>query len=174
MKKEILFLSLVVAMSWHSSANAFNPIDWLFGSKVEDMVKDVIKDSAIDLVKQEADKKLQSVKGVPEKKDTAKQGKEAPAIATAHKALPLTGPYRFSVPQGKSIDSLERGERNGYLDWFENEWVPALDAKGKIIGWNEYLSAKGRKRLGSSVERAGAGDSSFVRVDLKGEKLSKG
>jgi len=176
MKKGIVFLSLVGAIAaWHPAANAFNPIDWILKKQVEDAVEDAIKDSAIDLVRQEADKKLQSVKGVPSTKDAAKEPKEASAASTVvQKALPLTGPYRFSVPQGGSIDSLKKGERGGYLDWFDNEWVPVLDGKGRVVGWNEYLSSLGRKRLKYSIKRAGAEDAEFVRVDTTGEKLTKG
>ncbi|MBW4953866.1 hypothetical protein, partial [Klebsiella pneumoniae] len=116
--------------------NAFNPLEWFLEKQLGDKIKEAtidemdksVKNLGADFITGKADK--------DEKAGEKAGGKAAAPSAKAaavpgdkpHLALPLSGPFRFAVPEGGSRDKLEQGAKGGYLDRFGNEWVPVRGA----------------------------------------------
>lgn len=81
-----------------------------------------------------------------------KRGKRPERLVVAraenkdYQALPLTGQYRFAMPKDVVLDALAVGPRGGYIDRFENEWVPVKGKTG-VVRWLEYLSERGSLRM---------------------------
>lgn len=97
------------------------------------------------------------------------------ANAVAHKAdatggrhyflLPLTGKYRFPVPEGINNLADLRRSQNGYLDRFGSEWVPYI-VKGRVVSWRCNLSERGKIRMGGLVNGR-----DFFLVGVDGKKI---
>lgn len=64
--------------------------------------------------------------------------------------LPTTGKIRFVPPNGyKASNPLNRGNQNGYIDKFGNEWVRGPSrTRGDAFEWDVQLSNTGKEKLG--------------------------
>lgn len=64
--------------------------------------------------------------------------------------LPNSGRIRYIPPKNyKPTNPLPRGDRNGYLDKFGNEWTRGPSrTQGQSFEWDVQLSPAGKKQLG--------------------------
>ncbi len=152
MKTSLVTATLVATMSASAPALAFNPLEWVLGKAVENAMEDAAKDALKEAVFGTGTKGVSSVKNgkgkKPEELVVARAGEKD------YLALPLTGQYRFAMPKDVALDALAVGPRGGYIDRFENEWVPVKGKKG-VVRWLEYLSERGSLRMAWATKGRG-------------------
>ena len=79
------------------------------------------------------------------------------------KKLPTSGKIRF-IPK-KGNDKLVRGENNGFIDRFDNEWVKGPSrTKGEPFEWDVQLSPQGQNKLGWASR-----DGKHINISIKGK-----
>lgn len=144
MKTKLMAVMMAATMAAPVPAFAFNPLEWILGKAVENVVEDAAKDALKEAV-------FGGAKVAPSARNGKKAKKpERLVVARAggkdHLALPLTGQYRFAMPKDTTLDALVVGSRGGYIDRFENEWVPVKGKEG-VVRWLEYLSERGGLRM---------------------------
>lgn len=152
MKTRMMTATLVATMSMSSPAIAFNPLEWILGKAVENAMEDAAKDAVKEAVFGTG------TKGAPSARNGKGKRPEELVVGRAGKkdylALPLTGQYRFAMPKDVALDALAVGPRGGYIDRFENEWVPVKGKKG-VVRWLEYLSERGSLRMAWAADGRG-------------------
>ncbi|WP_287965321.1 hypothetical protein [Diaphorobacter sp.] len=178
MSKKTVMAMLLALAAVHTSASAFNPLEWF----MEKQLGDKIKEATIDEM-EKATKNLGAdfITAKAEKDEKAGGKTATPAAKTAavpgdkpYLALPLTGPFRFAAPEGVARDKLEQGAKGGYLDRFGNEWVPVRGAGGRLTQWRQHLSFVGCIRLRGSLRANKVyGEQAAILVDLDGAKAAK-
>jgi hypothetical protein len=79
--------------------------------------------------------------------------------------LPIEGKIRYVPPEYyKASNTLPKGERNGYLDRFQNEWTKGPSRTvGEPFEWDVQLSSLGKNKLGWASR-----DGRHVNISLKG------
>lgn len=180
MSKKTVMVMLLALAAVHTSANAFNPLEWF----LEKQLGDKIKEATIDEM-EKATKNLGAdfITGKAEKDEKAGEKASGNPVAKAaavpgdklHLALPLTGPFRFAAPEGVARDQLVLGAKGGYLDRFGNEWVPVRGAGGRVTQWRQHLTFVGGIRLRGSLRANKVyGEQAAILVDLDGGKAAKG
>lgn len=162
MKKQLISAALVAAtMSLSAPAAAFNLMEWLFVKPVEKAVEKEITKALAETI---------SNPGAAAKNGKAKAKSLAVPVASTvkdgdHRLLPLTGAFRFPVPEGADLAALEVGHAGGYLDRFGSEWIP-YRANGRLVAWRSNLSERGELRMRSLA--AGQG---FILVKTDGKNV---
>lgn len=138
-------ITILLASTMFASvpALAFNPVEWMLKNAVENAAQDAATDALRDALLGSAKKSASAPNGKAKKPEEVEV-----SIATEndYRALPLTGDFRFSMPEGVALDALAVGPRGGYIDRFENEWVPVKGKRG-VVRWLEHLSERGRLRM---------------------------
>lgn len=84
--------------------------------------------------------------------------------------LPNEGKIRYVPPKGYEASMpLPRGQNNGYIDRFGNEWVKGPSrTEGQPFEWDVQLSRQGRNQLGWATR-----DGSHLNVSLDGKITHK-
>lgn len=119
------------------------------------LVSDIVRRPLPKRVLQAAEPRQAFETTMPARKKTGKKpASESPPAAVSaggdyYRQLPSRGLFRFAWPDGQPSDTAPPvGPNGGWQDAFGNEWLPVLDARGRVVGWKQYLSEEGRRRNG--------------------------
>lgn len=139
-------MTILLASTMFAStpALAFNPLEWVLKNAVENAAQDAAQDAVKDAVFGTGKKSAPSTQTGNAKKP--EEVEVSRATDKDYQALPLTGDFRFAMPKDVAPDALAVGPRGGYVDRFENEWVPVKGKRG-VVRWLEHLSERGRLRM---------------------------
>ncbi len=136
--------AIAVLLVFMAASNiTYNTVEWIFGKEAEKAVEVAAKNAVKEAVYGSVAAKKNGEGALPTQNGKLEVSK---ATGKDYLALPLTGDYRFAMPKGVALDSLAVGPRGGYIDRFENEWVPVKGKRG-VVRWLEYLSERGQLRM---------------------------
>jgi hypothetical protein len=170
MKKNLIMSVLVASMmSLSAPASALDLMGMFLKKALEDPVQDVVENAVKDAILDSITGGASNGKKGHKSNDNAKAKLPDPVPGRVadgdYRWLPLTGDFRFPVPEDVVLKNLQAGARGGYVDRFGSEWVP-YRVNGRIVAWRSYLSERGHFRLA-----AVAGKHSSLLIGRDGKNI---